>query len=210
MTNVMQATKGSVDFETVAPEDLLDVVQSIRGRSGTGVVYAPPGQGVDRLLAWATTDIRLARDQRDLHDVARCATNAVLHARRALACLVEWYLLRDGLSLCKDASRREDERGEILRARGLLDELTSGVLKRAIQRRNLVEHEYLEISLEEGEDIVELLRRTIQCLRSESDPANGPCLFGHLSHSISWDHERGTRAEFYGWSDPALSGQTGH
>jgi hypothetical protein len=103
---VMEAIKGTVNFESVDPKDLLDVARSIEGKSGgTGAVYAPPGQGVDELLAWSMTDIQLARDQSDSKEMARCSTNAVLNARRALACLVDWYLLRDGFSLCSPPSR---------------------------------------------------------------------------------------------------------
>jgi hypothetical protein len=200
----MNAIRGTVHFESVDPRDLLDVARSIEGKGGgTGAIYAPPGQGVDELLAWSMTDIQLARDQSDAKETGRCATNAVLNARRALACLVDWYLLRDGFSLCKDARRREDERAEVLRSRGLLDELTSKVLRRAIERRNIVEHEYQPISLEQAEDTVELLRRTIQCLRAESEPANGPCFFGHFQHSVSCG-KNGVKAEFHGWSGPAF------
>jgi hypothetical protein len=205
MGNVMKAIKGTIEFESVDPKDLLDVARSIESKrgGGTGAIYAPPGQGVAALLEWSMTDIQRARGESDSNEVAHYSASAVLHARRALACLVDWYLLRDGFSLCKDARRREDERAQVLRNRGLLDELTSEVLRRAIERRNIVEHEYLPIPLEQAEDTVELLRRTIQCLRAESDPANGPCFFGNFQHSVSCGKD-GVKAEFHGWSGPAF------
>jgi uncharacterized protein YutE (UPF0331/DUF86 family) len=109
--------------------------------------------------------------------------DAVLHARRGLACLVDWYLERDLATLCKNAPATPKQQVRFLIARGVIDELTSRVLERAIQKRNDAEHRYISPTLEVAEDAVELLRRTVFAIRTQSSPEHGPWIFGIISTS---------------------------
>jgi len=95
----MQALRGKVTFEQVKPEDLVDVAGSVSGR-------------VDELLKWSLCEVRLAREATSASDRNRCATNALLSGRRALACLVEWYLARDYLSLWQGRSAARGRKGQ--------------------------------------------------------------------------------------------------
>jgi len=65
-------------------------------------------------------------------------------------------------------------------ARGVIDELTSRVLERAIQKRNDAEHRYISPTLDVTEDIVELLRRTVSAIRTQSSPEHGPWILAYF------------------------------
>jgi hypothetical protein len=195
----MQAIKGKATFESLDPADLLDAVKSIKGQGGQNIMVEPPGQ-VDQQISWALSDLKQSRNATDAVERDRCATNAIMSARRALAALVDWYLKRDCFSLCMNAPRQEKDKADILLKRGLFDEVTSSVLYRAIQKRNEVEHKYQTPTVEAAEDVFELMRRTIQCLSVESNPSEGPCLFGAFSNSIGFG-PTGANAQFYGWLD---------
>ena len=199
----MEVLKGIARFEQIAVDDLLDVVRSIKGRDAQNVFVEPPGIGVDRLLAWSVSDLRSAKGAGNDDDRDRCAANALLNGRRALACLVDWYLTRDCFSLCEDAPLPTKKKAELLLSRGLLDDITSGAFSRAIQERDRVEHQFLAPNVEQAEDFVELMRRTIQGIRADSDPSEGPFLFGMIPHSIS-GNAHGHFARFYGWQKPCL------
>lgn len=188
--------------EQLNPADLLDAIRTLNGRNAEGVLLKAPGEGVDTLLQWALSDLRLATNCADPVEQKRHATNAVMNARRALSCLVDWYLRRDGFESCKNAPRRADEKASIILRRGIIDDLTSRVLARAIRIRDVAEHEFQAVSLEDAEDLVELLRRTIQCIRTHSSPEMGPFIFGFIGGGTSYSEERGYRGMFYGWSDP--------
>ena len=86
----------------------------------------------------------------------------MLHARRGFACLVDWFLDRDLASLCKDPPRSAKQKVKFLISRGVIDELTSHVVERAIQQRNKAEHQYQPPSLETAEDVVKLFRRIVE------------------------------------------------
>lgn len=139
----------------------------------------------------------------DVNEQQRFASNAILNARRALACLVEWYLQRDCFRLCKNAPITAQNQSEVLLKRGIIDELTSRVLERAIEKRNVVEHQFLAPALETAEDVVELLRRLITSMMTESQPSYGPCFFGHILGGIA-SGKKGERAFFYGWQEPSF------
>jgi hypothetical protein len=181
---MMQALHAKITFEHVDPQDLIDVARSVSGHESEGIFVGAPGSGVDRLLAWSLADLQLAVDASGGAARERCAANALVNGRRALACLVDWYLTRDCFSLCKDTPLPEKKQAELLLECRLIDDLSSRVLGRAIQTRNVVEHEYSAPTLEVAEDVVELLRRTIQCLRAESDPAQGPSSTGGASQAF--------------------------
>lgn len=186
-------------IETLKPEDLTQALLTVRQSATTVRAVIPaPGVGVDVLLERALADIADAARATAHKDVERAATNAIGNARRALACLVDWYLYRDGFCLCRNAPRGARAKSAILKSRGLVDELTSRVLARAIAVRNRAEHEYDNIGLDDAEDVVELLRRTTQVLRTTSNPAHAHCILGSMQYSMRTGPEE-REVLFRGW-----------
>jgi hypothetical protein len=196
-----QALHPEVTVEDASAADILDGLETLEGRSGRGIVVDAPGEGPDKLLTWALQEINNAMQAASAEERQHHCVDAVLHARRSLACLVDWYLERDLAHLCKDAPATPKQQARFLTSRGVIDELTSRVLERAIQKRNDVEHQYRSPTLDTAEDIVELLRRTLAALRTHSAPELGPWVFGSFLHAIGYGN-RGRYAEFHGWSGP--------
>lgn len=184
-------------------DDLFDAIASIAGRYGQGVVVAPPGDGPDNPLSWSIQEVNRAGVETDTLERGKLCTNAMLNARRALACLVDWYVSRDLGELCKNPPGSPKQKAEFLMRRGVIDELTSRVLARAIGKRNRVEHDYIVPELDTAEDVVELLRRTMTTIRQHSDPSHGPWVFGIFlgGHGVG---KNGRYATFGGWSDPLV------
>ena len=195
--------KPILEIEYATPADVLDGLETLEGSSGRGVVLDPPGDGPDRLLNWALQEVNSAMQSRSAEETKHHCVDAVLNARRALGCLVDWYLERDLANLCKDPPVTPKQQVRFLIARGVLDELTSRVLERAIQKRNDVEHRYKSPSLDVAEDVVELVRRTATALRTQSPPEHGPWVFGIFLHSLGYG-KKGRFAEFNGWSKPVV------
>jgi len=77
------------------------------------------------------------------------------------------------------------------------------VLPRAVQERDKAEHQFVAATLEQAEDFAELMRRTIQGLRAESDPSQRPFLFGSMSYRVGLG-AFGQSAEFFGWKNPCF------
>src|SRR6266513_836501 len=179
-----------VEVEPATPAEVLNGLETLEGRSGEGVVVDPPGDGPDGLLNWALQEVNMAMQSRSDEEKKHHCVDAVLHARRGLACLVDWYLQRDLATLCKDAPTTAKQQVRFLITRGVIDELTSRVLERAIQKRNDAEHRYRSPTLEIAEDVVELLRRTVSAIRTQSSPELGPWIFGTFLHQLSFDGKR--------------------
>jgi hypothetical protein len=192
----------TVEVEQATPADVLDGLETLEGRSGQGILVTPPGDGPDRFLNWALQEVNNARQSTSEEQAHHCV-DAVLNARRALACLVDWYLQRDLATLCKDAPGAAKQQVKFLIMRGVIDELTSRVLERAIQKRNTAEHQYISPTLAVAEDTVELLRRTVAAIRTQSPPEYGPWIFGTFLHTVFWS-DNACRPEFHGWRDPIV------
>ena len=192
----------TMEVEPATPADILDGLETLEGRSGQGTLVIPPGDGPDRFLNWALQEVTNARQSAAEEQEHHCV-DAVLNARRSLACLVDWYVQRDLATLCKDAPETAKQQVKFLIMRGVIDELTSRVLERAIRKRNSAEHRYISPTLAEAEDMVELLRRTVAAIRTQSPPEHGPWIFGTFLHALSWS-DNGGRAQFYGWRDPIV------
>jgi hypothetical protein len=167
-----------------------------------GTLVKAPGDGPERFLNWALQEVINAR-QSALEEQEHHCVDAVLNARRSLACLVDWYLQRDLATLCKIAPETAKHQVNFLIMRGVIDELTSRVLERAIQKRNSAEHQYISPTLAEAEDVVELLRRTVAAIRAQSPPEYGPWIFGTFLYGASWGGPE-SRVEFHGWCDPVV------
>lgn len=200
----MKTIKPQVEFECCSAEDLIDGLRTIKGNGGLGVTVHHPGTtGPDRLIQWSLNEIAQAAHQADDDERDKLCSNAVIHARRALGCLVDWYLERDLVTLCKDAPKRADNQAEYLVKRGILDELSAKVLKRAIEKRNELEHDYITLSLEAAEDTVDLIRKTIIGLTAYDAPYCAPWLYGSMLYSLRVG-KQGNGADFMGWSGPTL------
>lgn len=134
-------------------------------------------------------------------DSDRKSTNAVLTARRALSCLVDWYMQRDGFWYCKNFENSLEAKSEILLQIGVIDKLTSKVLKRIIDVRNIAEHKYQSINLDDAEDIVELLRRLCDSLIGISEPDKINAVWGHFNYGYQLTNLNGKYDfGFPGWS----------
>lgn len=198
-----EIVKGICRFEELSVPDLLDSIDSINCRYGSGCLIGHQGEGPDLLMTWAIKEISSARDQAAISDQKRLCTNAILHARRALACLFDWYVARDLGNLCKNPPKTAIQQADFLVARGIIDDLTSRVLARAVDKRNVLEHAYVSLDLETAEDVVELLRRSINSMRDFAKPEYGPWIFGTNLGGIAYN-ESDWVPLFYGWSEPLV------
>ncbi|PYJ21978.1 MAG: hypothetical protein DME99_06645 [Verrucomicrobia bacterium] len=199
--------KPTVEIESATAADILGGLEALAGRirtrgAGQGVMVRAPGEGPDRLMNWALQEVNNAMQSTSNEEREHHCVDAVLHARRALSCLVDWYLERDLATFCKDAPSNSKQKVRFLISRGIIDELTSRVLERAIRKRNDTEHRYISPTLEVAEDVVELIRRTLSAIRTQSAPEYGPWIFGSFLHSLQFGEKR--YAEFHGWSGPLV------
>lgn len=190
-----------IEIERVRPADILDGFETLEGRSGQGICISPLGEGPDTLLDWALQEINSATQSASKEKTKQHCVNAVVNARRSLGCLVDWYLERDLATLCKNPPKGSEQKARFLVSRGVIDELTSRVLARAIQKRNDVEHRYISPTLSDAEDVVELIRRTVAALRIRSSPEHGPWVFGYFLHASGFGNKE-HHAEFHGWDKP--------
>lgn len=190
-------------FDPVSAEDLIDGIGTLSGRYGQGVIVPAPGDGPDAPLSWAIQDVSQAALKTDAAEQAKLCTNAVLNARRALGCLVDWYVARDFGTLCKNPPGSPKQKADFLMRRGIIDELASRVLTRAIEKRNRVEHDYISPDLNTAEDVVELLRRTMTTIRQQSDPSHGAWVYGIFLGGCGYRND-GPWATFGGWCEPLI------
>ena len=196
----------NVTFEQIDPADLasaLASLRSVRSLNRKLVVQPKLGAGYETFLRWALSDIQEAGTRASGDDCERASVNAVMSARRALSCLVDQYLQRDGFLFCQGAPSEADRKAEILIRRQVFDSLGSQSLKRAIERRNDVEHDYNTIDLAQAQDLVHLVRATIENAVARSSPYDSPALFGSILGGYS---SSGTKVQgwFEGWSGSAF------
>src|SRR2546430_8314334 len=97
---MVEAIKGTCEFEVLDTNDILSAIQTLSGPPGAGLHHRRLGDGFERFLEWAIVDINAAAQGTNPESQARLATNAVMNARRALSCLVDQYLVRDGFAFC--------------------------------------------------------------------------------------------------------------
>lgn len=194
-------------FEPVEPADLLSAVRSLTTRGGSYLLHEPIGAGFETFLDWSLKDIEAAANAKDSGDRLRYATNAIMTSRRCLSCVVDQYLLRDGISLCKDAPRDSGDKAAVLIKRGVLEPLEAEVLRRVVSKRAEAEHKYRTLDLEEAQDIVQIVRGTVDSITYRSSPYDGACLFGMPQYQHTSGPE-GSRGKFFGWSDPLVAFMT--
>lgn len=194
----MESLQGQCHFEEIKEEDFLDALTTLNLFGVTYRCILPtPSQEARDYIQWSLKDIELARNAETNDDKFRHTSNALINSRRSLSCLVDFYLKRDGFYYCKDKPINSYGMAKILVQRGIIDDLTERVLARAIKKRNQAEHEYVKHPLQEVEDVVELMRRTIESLINISNPDRGAFILGSLQYSLTGD-----KIEFRGWANP--------
>jgi len=114
-------------IEAATAAGLIDGLNTIGGRSGQGAILPPPGNGPDEALGWAIQEVTAAAQTSDGAELKKLCTNAVMNSRRALACLVDWYIDRDLAKYCRNPPSTAKQQAEFLMSRGIIDELTSRV-----------------------------------------------------------------------------------
>lgn len=189
-----------VTTESLDPLDARSAVESTGSiRSRTCVYLHTEGFHFKTFLDWAVQDIQEARTHSDEAARKRLLVAALMNSRRALSCLVDYYLKRDGLAYCSDAPKVADEKASLLISRGIFDELAATALGRAIDRRNRVEHQYEIPDVVDVHDTVQLVRASIETAVTTSDPMRAAGFYnGFLGgHQTSGDE---TKFWFNGWS----------
>jgi hypothetical protein len=134
-------------FESLDPRDVTSAIKtSVALPSRTFVRIGPLGLGYEAFLKWSIQDVDAATSTSGDQQI-RFSVSALMNARRSLSCLADQYILRDCFAFCSDAPREAEEKTDLLVRRGLFDSLAAGALRHAIDRRNLVEHQYKPIAL---------------------------------------------------------------
>ena len=187
-------------FQQLDPRDIISAIKtSSHPLSKQFVVVPPLGLGYERFLEWSLQDINTATPNVGHEQQTRFSVGAVMNARRSLSCLADQYLIRDCFSFCKDAPRDTNEIAALLVRRGVFDELAAGALRRAVNRRNRIEHQYESLALDDAQDCVHLIRSTIENGVAKSDPYAGPALFGSFFGGFSGG-PHGPVHSFDGWN----------
>jgi hypothetical protein len=159
--------------------------------------------GYETFLRWAVHEVGEAEKAGTADDRSRFSINSVMHARRALSCLIDQYLQRVGFSLCRDAPKQTEKKVEVLVRRGIFDSLSTEALKRSVSRRNDAEHDYRGIELHEAQDTVQMIRATVTNSVAKSGPYNSPVLFGSILGGYGTS-KGSVRGWFNGWSGSAF------
>ena len=189
-----------IDIEALDPADLASAAQDCDEKLSTNVCHLDKiGLGFEAFLRWSLEDIQAAGQAPAGDTQSRFAANALINARRALSCIVDQYLLRDGFACCSDAPQGAQAKADLLVKRGIFDDLASRALKRAVDRRHKIEHQYLNPLLDEAQDTVQMVRATIETAVAKSDPYSSPAFYGTIlgGHASS---PTGTAHWFAGWS----------
>jgi len=188
-----------VEIEDLDPQDLLSAARTSSEKLSKTVCHLQPlGLGFEAFLRWSLEDISAADQSLTGDTQLRFCSNALMNARRALSCLVDQYLKRDGFAFCTNAPKEAADKAKLLVRRGVIDDLATGALKRAIERRHQVEHRYEAPRLVEAEDTVQVVRATIETAVAKSDPYSSPSLFGTILGGYQ-SGPSGTTHWFGGW-----------
>lgn len=187
-------------FEELDPADIPSAVEACAGKLYKTVAWlAPLGLGHEAFLRWALEDITAATQSPAGDTQLRFCANALMNARRSLACLVDEYLIRDGFMACKDPPSNTREKTSILVRRGIMDHLAAAALERAIDRRHRVEHGYTTPTLEDTQDTIHVVRASVATIVANSNPYVAPYRFGTYLGGQGGGPD-GIKCWFHGWS----------
>ena len=150
-------------FERLDPKDVASAIRTVATLASRTIVrVAPLGLGYEPFLRWSVQDIHDAAASKDRDQQMRYSVSALMNARRSLSCLADQYILRDGFAYCRDVPREASDKADLLMRRGIFDGLATAALRGAVERRNLVEHQYEQIPLSAVQETVHLIRSTIE------------------------------------------------
>lgn len=196
----MKTMKGKINFTKKSISDLTSGIRTLDLKNREGISFPPPGEGIEKFLSWAESDIRQAMTESG-ENQKRHATNALANSRKAIAALTEWYMNSNHLIDCKDYPHSSSyDQSNLLMKLNLYDDITSIVLRRAIDLRNKAEHEYVSYNFDEIIDYIELSRQIYKSLTQKKSPAHGPCSFGIIGYSIQYRAETGIHVTFNGFN----------
>jgi hypothetical protein len=189
-----------VIFEEMNPLDARSAVAATSApRSRKSVYLYMEGFHFQTFMDWAIQDASDAHGITTEAAKERFLVGALMNSRRALSCLVDYYLRRDGFAFCGDAPKSAPDKSNLLIRRGIFDQLAADTLSRAVDRRNKVEHRYEIPNVADVEDTVQLVRATIETAVRRSDPMWAPGVYNYfLGGNQTSDEE--TTFWFDGWS----------
>jgi hypothetical protein len=189
-----------IEIEDLDPKDLVSAAKTSSQNLRRTICHLQPlGAGFEAFLRWSLNDISAARQSPIADTQSRFCVNALMNARRALSCLVDQYLARDGFAFCSDAPSEAGDKVKLLVRRNVIDHLAAGALKRAIELRHQVEHRYEVPQLEDAENMVQIVRATIETAAAKSDPYSSRSLFGTILGGYS-SGQSGEKHWFGGWN----------
>lgn len=179
-------------WSRAAPDDVLGGVEGLKGADPLlGRMLSPQGVGTDRLLAWAKEEAQACEATEDPVAQQKHGLQAVTHARRALDCLVDMYLVRDFLDVRLHPRANFSTKLELLSRHPHLDVPKVLIGKAVSNIRNLAEHSYEAPSVEDAVLAVEAALAACSNLREQMRPDLGPYACPVLSVQTSYRH--GTR-----------------
>lgn len=199
----MENILGKTTFIKEDPLNLIDGISSLGQRFRAGISIAPPGNGVEEQINWSVDELREAIASNDPQKKNQKASTSVITARRALSCLFDWILNSYSLNLCKDRVKlNAEKKSEILLRLGYFDEVTQIVLKNGIDIRNIIEHNYETVGVEQAGYFVELCRRFYADLKANKFLGWAPISSDTIQGGTSYSTLHGAKGSFYGWTNP--------
>lgn len=187
-----------VIFEQMDPADLPGALSSLPDVPRFDCTQTTVGTGYQIYLGWALRDLELAENEPAGENQDRLCVNAVMHARRAVSCLADQYLKREGILFCRNPPREAKAISEVLIARSIFTERAALCLQRAADVRNGIEHQYQPISMCETQDLVQLVHMTIEYTVNRSSPFVSPILYGEVDGGAGVG-SAGVYGTFGGW-----------
>jgi hypothetical protein len=187
-----------VSFEQLDPADLPGALLSLPDVPRFDCIHNSIGAGYQVYLAWALRDLELAENESPGNDQDRLCVNAVMSARRAVSCLADQYLKREGISFCKNPPREAKAISEVLIARNVFSERAAICLQRAVDVRNRIEHQYQSIGLRDTQELIQLIHMTVEYTVNRSSPFTSPFLYGIVEGGAGLGPS-GVYGTFGGW-----------
>lgn len=164
----------------VAPEDILDAVRTLRPRDVLLVDNPYPGEGPDHFLQWARAELEEAEVAADEPMKTRKSFNAVVQAKCAFECLIDWYLSKYLLDLTVGTHAGLVRKLQALEADERLGVGVTLFTDIIAEPRNEAIHRYELVSPVEARRAYELANLSIRNCRNTDSPSRAPVFFGQL------------------------------